>query len=152
VLKDVEFNFIELPKFNKALTELENLTNKWIYFIKNAENLDVIPDNVDDEGLKSAYQEANKHTWTKEELDAYDYAYMREEDEKAKLDFAEKKGKELEKIEIAKKLITMGLENDSISKATGYVLSRLRNYEMRLNFKKKLSKKYFGQPYFIIIN
>jgi predicted transposase/invertase (TIGR01784 family) len=55
LLKDVAFNFIELPKFNKELHELETLTEKWIYFIKNAENLDVIPENLDDEGLKSAY-------------------------------------------------------------------------------------------------
>ena len=51
-LKDINFNFIELPKFNKKLQDCKTLTDKWIYFIKNAENLEVIPDNVDDEGLK----------------------------------------------------------------------------------------------------
>jgi hypothetical protein len=90
----ITFNFIELPKFNKELHELVTLTEKWIYFIKNAENLDVVPDNVGDKGLKSAYQEANKHTWTAEELEAYDYAFMREEDERARLDKAEKKGQQ----------------------------------------------------------
>jgi predicted transposase/invertase (TIGR01784 family) len=118
LLQDVEFNFVELPKFNKELNELETLTEKWIYFIKNAENLDVIPENVDDEGLKSAYQEANKHTWTPEELEAYEYAFMREEDERAKLDQAEKKGKTQEKIEIAKNLILLGSDNEFITKAT----------------------------------
>jgi predicted transposase/invertase (TIGR01784 family) len=136
ILKDVEFNFIELPKFNKKITELENLTEKWIYFIKNAENLDVIPDNVDDEGLKIAYQEANKHTWTKEELDAYDYAYMREEDEKAKLDFAEKKGEERgeqkQKIEIAKNLIGLGLDNISIEKATGLSIEQIEKLRSKI--------------------
>jgi predicted transposase/invertase (TIGR01784 family) len=138
LLKDVEFNFIELPKFNKELHELENLTEKWIYFIKNAENLDVIPENVDDEGLKIAYQEANKHTWTEAELKAYDYAFMREEDERARLDKAKQKGLEqglqkglqeglqkgeqlgLQKkqIEIAKKAINKGLDNQTISELT----------------------------------
>jgi predicted transposase/invertase (TIGR01784 family) len=89
----MEFTFVELPKFNKELHELKTLTEKWVYFIKNAENLEVAPDNINDEGLKSAYEEANVQTWTQEELDAYEYAFMREEDEKARLDKAEMKGK-----------------------------------------------------------
>jgi predicted transposase/invertase (TIGR01784 family) len=125
LLQDVEFNFVELPKFNKELNELETLTEKWIYFIKNAENLDVIPENVDDEGLKSAYQEANKHTWTPEELEAYEYAFMREEDERAKLDQAEKKGKTQEKIDIAKKLIKRNLTNKEIAEDTGLSVEQI---------------------------
>ena len=99
-IKDMEFNFIELPKFNKELQNLKTLIEKWVYFIKNAENIEVIPDNINDEGLKSAYEEANVQTWTQEELDAYDYAFMREEDERARLDKAEQKGKEDGKEEI----------------------------------------------------
>lgn len=92
-IKDMEFNFIELPKFKLKLQELKTLTEKWVYFIKNAENLAVIPENVNDEGLKSAYEDANVQTWTEEELDAYEYAFMREEDEKARIDQAKKDGK-----------------------------------------------------------
>jgi predicted transposase/invertase (TIGR01784 family) len=91
-LQDVEFNFIELPKFTKGLSEVKSLTEKWIYFIKNAENIDVVPENTDDVGLKSAYQEANKYTWTKEELATYDYIYMREGDERARFNYAMKAG------------------------------------------------------------
>jgi predicted transposase/invertase (TIGR01784 family) len=91
-LKDMEFTFIELPKFKLEMHELETLTEKWVYFIKNAENLDVIPENIHDKGLKSAYEEANVLTWTQDELDAYEYAFMREEDERARLDKAEQKG------------------------------------------------------------
>jgi predicted transposase/invertase (TIGR01784 family) len=94
-IKDVEFNFIELLKFNKTATELATLTDKWIYFIKNAENLELIPQNIDDKGLLSAYEEANQHTWTQQELDAYDYVDMREEEARAKLDFALRKGQEI---------------------------------------------------------
>ncbi|MGF1534721.1 MAG: Rpn family recombination-promoting nuclease/putative transposase [Bernardetiaceae bacterium] len=125
LLQDVEFNFVELPKFNKELNELETLTEKWIYFIKNAKNLDVIPENVDDEGLKSAYQEANKHTWTPEELEAYDYAFMREEDERAKLDQAEKKGKTQEKIDIAKTMLSDNEPSEKIAKYTGLTVEQI---------------------------
>jgi predicted transposase/invertase (TIGR01784 family) len=90
-IKDVDFSFIELGKFTKTVEQLETLTDKWIYFIKNAENLELIPENVDDKGLLSAYKEANQHTWSQEELDAYDYADMRKEDGRAQTDAAVKK-------------------------------------------------------------
>jgi predicted transposase/invertase (TIGR01784 family) len=94
-IKDIEFNFIELPKFDLKESELSTLSEKWIYFIKNAENLDIIPNNIEDKGLQSAYQEANQHTWTQEEMDAYDYVYMREEDARAEMEKAMQKAQEL---------------------------------------------------------
>jgi predicted transposase/invertase (TIGR01784 family) len=42
-LKDLEFNFIELPKFILTEAELETVTDKWIYFLQQAPNLDHIP-------------------------------------------------------------------------------------------------------------
>jgi len=44
----------ELTKFTKALKDCKTLVDKWIYFIKNAVNLEVIPTNVKDIGLKHA--------------------------------------------------------------------------------------------------
>ena len=92
-LKDIRFTFIELRKFGKRAEELRTLTEKWIFFIKNAENLEVIPENVDDEGLREAYKDADKHSWKKEELIAYDNASIAEQDERGKLTAAENKGK-----------------------------------------------------------
>jgi predicted transposase/invertase (TIGR01784 family) len=40
---DIELIFIELPKFNKELAELEDITDQWLYFVKNAGDLDLIP-------------------------------------------------------------------------------------------------------------
>jgi predicted transposase/invertase (TIGR01784 family) len=112
-ISDVDFNFIELQKFHKTIEELDTLTDKWIYFIKNAENLDVVPSNLNDKGLLSAYQDANQHTWSQEELDAYDYADMRKEDGKAQIDAAEKRGENKAKKEAEKKMEEMILEMNS---------------------------------------
>ncbi|MEQ8999658.1 MAG: Rpn family recombination-promoting nuclease/putative transposase [Coleofasciculus sp. B1-GNL1-01] len=38
--------FLELPKFNKQLSELETLSDKWIYFLKAAPSLDIIPESL----------------------------------------------------------------------------------------------------------
>jgi predicted transposase/invertase (TIGR01784 family) len=94
---------------------------------KNAENLDVIPENVDDEGLKEAYQDANKHSWTKEELEAYDYAAMREQDERGKTELAEKRGENKGKIAVAKKLKEMGISNEDIRNVTGLSEDEIEN-------------------------
>ena len=92
---DVEFNFIELPKFNKKESELTSIIDQWVYFIKNAEDLLVIPESVNDKGLKAAYEDADKHNWTKKELEDYDRMFMREAEERGKIEFAINKGIEL---------------------------------------------------------
>jgi hypothetical protein len=97
------------------LHELKTLIEKWVYFIKNAENLEVVPENITDEGLISAYEEANVQTWTKEELDAYEYAFMREEDERARMDKAEQIGAEKNKISTILKLHSKGQTAAEIS-------------------------------------
>ena len=91
VIKDMDFYFIELPKFKKLSKDLNNITDKWIYFIKEAENLDVIPSNLDDDGLKEAYADANQNTWSQAELDAYNYSAMREQDDRGRIAMAEQK-------------------------------------------------------------
>ncbi len=120
--KDLEFNFIELEKFTKELPELNTLTDKWIYFIKNSENIDVMPENINDSGLISAYNDAEKHNWTKAELEEYEYAQMREQDERGTIALAEERAgeraKQNEKIEIAKKLIALNIDRNTILKST----------------------------------
>jgi predicted transposase/invertase (TIGR01784 family) len=98
VIKDMDFYFIELPKFKKLAKDLTNITDKWIYFIKESENLDVIPDNIDDDGLKEAYADANQNTWSQAELDAYNYAAMREQDDRGRIAKAELKAEQKKEI------------------------------------------------------
>ncbi len=117
-LKDLEFNFIELKKFTKELPQIDNLVDKWIYFIKNSENLEVIPENTNDSGLISAYKDAEKHNWTKEELEEYEYAQMREQDERGEIELAVEIAVDSKAIEIAKKLINLNIEKDTIQKST----------------------------------
>ncbi len=92
VIKDMDFYFIELTKFKKLAKDLIDITDKWIYFIKEAENLDVIPSDLNDNGLKEAYQDANQNTWSKEELDAYNYSGMRDQDYRGGLEKSLQKG------------------------------------------------------------
>ncbi len=80
LLKGVKYHFIELKKFHKEENELLELVDKWAYFFKNSQNLDLIPSNVDDEGLKTAYINADQQTWTKAELNIYNDSKVQEAD------------------------------------------------------------------------
>jgi hypothetical protein len=98
-LSDIQHRFIQLTKFKKKRHELTTLVDKWTFFIKHAGKLEIIPEDVEDEGLKTAYQEADKHLWTKEELIAYENASMREQDERGERALAKEEGKEEKEIE-----------------------------------------------------
>ena len=126
VIKDMDFYFIELPKFTKLAKDLDNITDKWIYFIKEAENLDVIPENLDDEGLTEAYTDANKNTWTKEELAAYDYAAMREQDEKGREQKAEQRGEQKKETELVIGFWKNGVPIEIIAKSTNLNVEQIQ--------------------------
>ena len=131
IVQDVEFYFIELPKFNKGIEQLKTSIDQWTYFIKNAENLEVIPDGVEDEGLKQAYLEADKHNWTQAELDDYERASIKEQDEIGRIVLrekrAEKRAEKRKSLEIGKKLKDKGMENDFIAETTGLTTAEIDN-------------------------
>ena len=88
---DIELIFIELPKFHKTEPELSSIQDKWLYFIKNAGNLDYIPKNLDQE-LEKAFNIANEANLSEEELELQhkkkDWIYI----QKNSIDYATKTG------------------------------------------------------------
>ncbi len=90
---DIELIFIELPKFNKEEEELSDITDKWIYFIKNAGKLEYIPKTLAiNKEIKKAFDIANQAGLNPEELEIQhkrkDFIYI----QKASISYAEKKG------------------------------------------------------------
>ncbi|MBF0607553.1 MAG: Rpn family recombination-promoting nuclease/putative transposase [Magnetococcales bacterium] len=81
-LTDFEFNFIELPKFTKTEAEIESIIEKWVYFIKNAYSLEMVPVSADFVEIKEAYDIANEGTWSKKEIEVYEYWQMKLQDER----------------------------------------------------------------------
>jgi predicted transposase/invertase (TIGR01784 family) len=143
-IDDFEFSFVELPKFNKQLSELNTILDKWIYFIKEAQNLDFIPKEFEDKKeFLEAFKIATQYTWNQEELDIYDYIAIKEYDEINAMETAKKKareeglkegleeglqkgiqkgikqGEEKKAIEIAKNLLKAGVDIDTVVISTG---------------------------------
>ena len=142
-LKDFEFTFIELKKFNTKLEDLNSTIDKWIYFINNASKFDLIPKEYEDiKEFQEAFEIANKFSWNQKELDYYDSMDLRQADDKNALDTAEQKGvkkgikkgieqgieqgKLKEKLEIAKNLLDI-LDNETISIKTGLLIQQIKD-------------------------
>lgn len=114
-LKDIQFTFIELEKFTKEVHQLETLVEKWVHFIKKADKLDVIPESIDDEGLLAAYYDADRHSWTKEELRAYDNASIAEGDLVQREKFLIDKGKEENTYKVVEKCLERNMDAEDIA-------------------------------------
>jgi predicted transposase/invertase (TIGR01784 family) len=62
--------FVELPKFNKSVDELESLADKWIYFIREAPNLEMVPESLETTApIQQAFGIANTVNLSRKELD-----------------------------------------------------------------------------------
>ncbi len=131
-LNDLEFNFVELPKFNKNEEQLEGVIDKWVYFVKNAGSLSMIPKSAElTPGLNEAYNQASLFSWSKEELDVYEYRRMEETSDRYKMQEEYEKGieKGIEKrnIEVARNLKLAGVATDVIMQVTGLSREEIEN-------------------------
>ncbi len=142
---DVELIFIELPKFNQELAGLNNIHDKWIYFVKNAGKLDYIPDTLMMEPcINEAFSIANKAGLTEEELEAQEKRHdfirlQRGSIEKALLDGkaegkAEGKveGAKDKALEIARNLLDI-LDDTTIAQKTGLQETEIRQLRKNAN-------------------
>ncbi len=82
-LKDFSFTFLELAKFNKTKNQLETIIDRWAFFFKHAEetteqDLPVIIGN--NPIIQRAYEELNKFSWSKEQLNEYETVIKRDLD------------------------------------------------------------------------
>lgn len=128
---DIELIFIELPKFTKSENELHSVTDKWIYFIKNAGELDFIPKTFSEPNLLDAFELANTAGMNKDELEIQfkrrDFIWL----QKGSLEKAQKdgwkqgvqegreKGKREEKLSIARNLLARNVDLEIIVAGTG---------------------------------
>lgn len=131
-IKDFEFSFVELKKFDKTLSQLSTTLDKWIYFVKNAASLDLVPNELQDVNeLKEAFTIANQTTWNKRELEIYDDIALKIIDDKNAIDTAKEQGIEQgkfeEKVKIAKASTSQGLDNKTIALITGLTLKQIEN-------------------------
>jgi predicted transposase/invertase (TIGR01784 family) len=122
-LKDFEFTFIELKKFNTKLENLNTTIDKWVYFINNASSFDLMPKEFDNiKAFKQAFEIANRFTWNKKELEYYDSMDLKQADDKNALQTAEKKAVS----KVAKNLLDI-LDIETIALKTGLSIQEVED-------------------------
>jgi predicted transposase/invertase (TIGR01784 family) len=115
---DIELIFIELPKFAKEEDQLATIKDKWLYFVKNAGRLEMVPKALDVEPIREAFAIASRAGLTAEELEQqerrHDFIILqRNFQQKAYED-----GERANSLAVARKLLPL-LDDAAIAAATG---------------------------------
>ena len=133
---DLQLVFVELPKFRQALADLRGVKEKWLYFLQNAPDLQVIPETMGAvTEINEAFQIANVAGLSREELDIYERKMMFLHDQRGAISKAEKvareEGREEKAREIARQLLGQ-FDDHRIAELTGLpsaVIAALRPQE-----------------------
>ncbi len=146
------FIYLEIPNFNKNLEQLDTRLDKWLYFIKNLEDLQSIPELLQDQVFTSAFETAKLANLKPQEQQSYqqslkilrdNYATLKTAIQEAEsigeargeaqgrevgLNEGEARGELKAKLEIAKNLKTAGLTDEQIQNATGLSIEELEQH------------------------
>ena len=123
----LELIYVEIAKFNKSLEELETLYDKWLYALKNLYKLTQRPKELCDKVFDRLFEEAELAKFTPQELREYEASKIAYRDIKNSVDTAKRegiaegmeKGMEKKSLEIAKKMLTKGMDEATVMEITG---------------------------------
>ena len=113
------FIYLEMPKFNKGIEDLETRFEKWLYVLKNLPKLQELPSQLQEHIFKKIFRVAEIARMNREEVAEYEASLKKFRDLNSAIETAKMEGKIEEKIEVAEKAIAMGMSIDDVIKLTG---------------------------------
>ena len=129
---DLELVFVELPKFEQSLAQLDSLMAQWLFFLKNAKDLQAIPQQMETvPALRQAFEFANQSNLTPEELEDLEHREMFIHDQRNAIRRALNQGREegieqgreqgraTERLQIARQMKGAGMAIAQIAQITG---------------------------------
>ena len=125
----LEFVFVEVAKFNKSEYELETDLDKWLYLLKNMSTLLERPAALRDRVFGKVFDVAEYARLDDGERKNYVEAMNTARDTYNQIAYAHEKGGQEKAYEIARNLLAMKLDIDSISKATGLTKDEILTLE-----------------------
>lgn len=113
------YHVVELPKFTKAINQLDSEMDQWLFFMNQADEFEEIPEELQkSQKFQDAFYLLERMRWTERELDEY----LAEADAASYMDRvlqgATERAIEQEKKEIAMNLLAEGLDVHFIAKTT----------------------------------
>ncbi len=127
---DIELIFVELPKFKKTLDNLDTLVDKWLYFLKSANQLESVPSNLREvAAIDHAFTVAKQSKLSRKELEVLENREMFLHDNrnailKARQD-GKTEGRQEERLEIARSLLDL-LDAETIAEKTGLSIAQVQ--------------------------
>ncbi|MEG4325268.1 Rpn family recombination-promoting nuclease/putative transposase [Microcoleus sp. herbarium5] len=127
--------FIELPKFHKEASQLETLTDKWIYFMKYARILSEVPETIDSvPEIHKAFDLANQARLSREEVEVLERREQFIHDQQGVIIKAVEEARQAarqerirkETLAIARQLLSQ-LDNATIAQVTGLSVEDVQN-------------------------
>jgi len=131
------FIYLEMPKFNKTVEELETRFDKWLYVIRNLNRLDKVPDKLRERVFEKLFETAEIARFTPDQVRSYEDSLKYYRDMKNSLDTAREEGliegreagreegREQRAIEIAKEMILAREPIEKIIRFTGLTLEQI---------------------------
>ncbi len=119
------FIYLEMPKFEKTLDELETRFDKWLYILKNLECLHDIPEKLRDRIFRKLFAAAEIAKFTPEEARAYEDSLKVYRDLKNSIETAREEGHEAAMAAAAMKMLNKGLDLEVVSEITGLTHEQL---------------------------
>ena len=127
---DLQLVFLELPKFKRSLEELESLTDKWIYFMQHAPDLDLVPERMGDVmAIQQAFEFANRAMLTRDELDELEHQAFFIQDQQGAIVKAMNQGIEVgvkqTKLDVARRLLSV-MDDATIAQTTALTIVEIQ--------------------------
>jgi predicted transposase/invertase (TIGR01784 family) len=109
------FIYLEMPKFNKTVDELETRFEKWLYVLRNLNKLERIPDKLREQIFNKLFETAEIAKFTQDQVRSYEDSLKYYRDLKNSLDTARVEGK----IEVALEMLKANVSIEKIIQFTG---------------------------------
>ena len=136
------FKYVEIAKFDKPLSKLRTLYDKWLYALKNLPRLENRPKELRDKIFDKLFEEAEIAKFSKKELHEYEDSLKAYRDIKNSLDTAREqgfekghekgraeglaKGRDERSLEIAREMLAEGESIEKIMRYTGLTAAQIK--------------------------
>ena len=88
------FIYLEMPKFNKGVDELDTRFDKWLYVLRNLNKLDRVPEQLKEKIFEKLFETAEIARFNSEQLMNYEDSLKYYRDLKNSLDTAYEEGRQ----------------------------------------------------------
>ena len=146
VIEGLRFTFVELPKFTPHTFLEKHMTVLWLRFLTeiSSQTKEVPSELTENPEISKALKEVEISAFTEEELRAYDKFWDSVRTEKSMIYDSVQKGFEKgraegkaegraeEKVDVAKRLLIMGIDAEQVAKGTGLPIEEVQHLKEEL--------------------